>query len=165
MAIARVAFPLPDRACFSHVGPELFPPGRTFPDAQLDRGAPDNFIAAVTGPVQEGVVHQNNPRVARAENGGDDWTGMKCRAKARFALAQSRLAGPQFGFGLFPLRDVKRERQDVRHAVELDHFGGQEHRGQSSATIAEADLTRPDGAGAAQLRPKRFAIFLALPYA
>src|SRR5207249_4524887 len=163
MAIARVAFPLPDRACLPHVGPELFPPGRAFPDAQLDRGAAENFIAAVTGPVQEGIVHQRNPGVAHAVNGRDDWAGMKRRAKARFALSQSRLAGSQLRFGLFPLGNVERERQDVRHAVELDHFRRQEHRGLSSAAIAEADLTCPNRAGAPQMGPKRVAIFLALP--
>src|SRR6266576_2969060 len=109
MAIARMAFPLSDGASTPDVVPELFPPRRAFPDAQLDRGAPENFIAAVTCPVQEGIVHQRNPRVAHAKNCRDDWTGMKRRAKTRFALAQSRLAGPQFCFGLFPLGNIQRE--------------------------------------------------------
>ena len=90
---------------------------------------------------------------------------MKGRAKARLAFPQARLAGPQLRFGSLPIGNVQPESQHVRHAVELDHFGGQEHREQFSAVIAEAALARANGPGATQFRPIRFAIFLALPHA
>ena len=53
----------------------------------------------------------------------------------------------------------------MRHAVELDHFGGQEHREQPPAAIAKTALPLANGAGAAQILPEHFAIFLALPHA
>src|SRR5579862_700722 len=124
-AVAQSAFPRPDRPR----GPDFLPKPLTllpaFPDAQLICGVPKNLITTVARPIQKRVVGQHEFAVARTGNGGDGWAGIKCRAKARFALAQSRLAGPQLAFGFLPFADIGDERLDDLTPAPLN--SGQSH--------------------------------------
>src|ERR1043166_4631237 len=87
VSIAQSALSRPDRACRPNFLPEPLTLRRVCPDAQLGCRMLKNLLAVVARPIQKRVVRQHELAVARAGNGSDGWAGIKCRAKARFALA------------------------------------------------------------------------------
>src|SRR6266496_2138848 len=84
LSISEAAFPLADGTGTPQIRPDLVALGLGFPNAELRRVPPQDFLAGEAAPIHEGIVHQHVLLVAHPPDHNQDGTPLKGRAEARF---------------------------------------------------------------------------------
>src|SRR4030095_7926763 len=96
--ISPTALPLTNGSNAAEMFPYQFAVTRVLPYPQFGTAPAEDLLTSASEPVQERVVGEDRLPVAHPHHDDEDRARLEGCAKARFALAQSRLAGPKSGF-------------------------------------------------------------------